>query len=155
MHRDGLRGRDVWAGLLFIGLGAFAIVHSYDYPIGTLTQMGPGYFPTILGGMMMLCGATIALGAVLFRTTERISRPNLRGVLAIAGSVVGFAVLLDRIGLPATVFCSSMIACAARRDFLRPSSFLLSAIIAALCTVVFIYLLNIPIRLSPPWIQGY
>jgi len=155
MHRDSLRGRDVWAGLLFVGLGAFAIVHSRGYPIGTLTQMGPGYFPTVLGGMMVLSGASMALGAILLRSTDRIARPDLRGVLAIAGSALCFAVLLDHIGLPATVFCASMIACAARRDFLRPSSFLLSAIIAALCTVVFIGLLNIPIRLLPAWIQGY
>lgn len=155
MHRNSLLRRDLWAGLLFVGIGMFAVLHGRNYPIGTLTQMGPGYFPAILGGIMMLCGASIALSAILFHPADRIARPNLRAVLAIAGSALLFAILLDRVGLPATVFCASMVACAARRDFLRPSSFLLSVIIAGVCTVVFIYLLNIPIRLSPPWLQGY
>lgn len=155
MNRDVLLGRDVWAGLLFIALGSFTIVHSRDYAMGTLTTMGPGYFPAILGGIMILFGATMSLGAIVRRAEVRIQPPQVRSVIAICASALCFGLLLDRIGLPATVFCASMIACAARPGFLRLSSLVLSVSLAGLCILVFVEVLDIPIRLLPPMLQGY
>ena len=78
MNRDVLLGRDVWAGLLFIALGSFTIAHSRDYAMGTLTAMGPGYFPAILGGMMILFGVTMSLGAIVRRAEVRIHPPQVQ-----------------------------------------------------------------------------
>ena len=138
MNRDVLLGRDVWAGLLFIALGSFTIAHSRDYAMGTLTAMGPGYFPAILGGMMILFGVTMSLGAIVRRAEVRIHPPQVRSVIAICASALCFGLLLDHIGLPITVFCASMIACAARPGFLRLSSFALSVALAGLCVLVFV-----------------
>lgn len=51
---------DFWAGLMFIGFGLAAIVIARDYPMGSAMRMGPGYFPTWLGAIMMVIGAIIA-----------------------------------------------------------------------------------------------
>lgn len=46
------------AGLmLFIGIGT--TIGSLNYGIGTLARMGPGYFPLILGIVLILIGALI------------------------------------------------------------------------------------------------
>ena len=52
---------DFWAGLMFIGFGVLAIVISRDYPMGSAMRMGPGYFPTSLGAIMVLLGSIITL----------------------------------------------------------------------------------------------
>ena len=52
--------KDVWAGLMLIGIGAAAIVLARDYPFGTALRMGPGYFPIVLGGLLIVFGLTSA-----------------------------------------------------------------------------------------------
>lgn len=51
---------DFWAGLMFIGFGIGAIVIARDYPFGSAMRMGPGYFPTMIGGCLVALGAIVA-----------------------------------------------------------------------------------------------
>jgi len=51
---------DFWSGLMFIAFGVLAMFISRDYPFGSAMRMGPGYFPTVLGGMLVVTGAIIA-----------------------------------------------------------------------------------------------
>ena len=65
-----LRGsKDFLAGLLFLAIGAGAMVVARGYPFGTTARMGSGYFPTVLGGVLVLFGVFLmARGA---RSGER------------------------------------------------------------------------------------
>ena len=49
--------RDFWTGgiYIFIGLSAVLIARAYD--MGAAVRMGPAYFPTILGTLLMVVGA--------------------------------------------------------------------------------------------------
>jgi hypothetical protein len=60
--------QDFWAGLMFLGLGALAVYLSRDYPLGRAMRMGPGYFPTYLGWLMITVGAIVA--ASIFTTSS-------------------------------------------------------------------------------------
>ena len=48
--------KNFMSGLLFIGVGALGIYMAQDYPMGTALRMGPGYFPIVLSGMLILFG---------------------------------------------------------------------------------------------------
>jgi len=54
--------KDFWAGLMFIGFGAFfmawALTH---YQMGTAVRMGPAYFPTMLGGLLAFLGVLVLI----------------------------------------------------------------------------------------------
>lgn len=50
-------GKDFWAGLMFIGFGLFFFLVARNYNMGTALRMGPAYFPTVLGGMLIVLGA--------------------------------------------------------------------------------------------------
>ena len=64
---------DFWAGLMFIGFGVLAIFVSRDYPMGSAMRMGPGYFPTSIGMIMVALGAIItAMSFRQCRSSERI-----------------------------------------------------------------------------------
>ena len=85
--------KDLVAGLMFIAVGIAAIVIASNYTLGTAARMGPGYFPRILGILMIVLGAVIALRSL------RLAGPPLPGwkwrpVLVVLGSVVIFG--LDR-----------------------------------------------------------
>ena len=42
--------QDFWTGLAFTAFGAFTVALAQGYDLGRAARMGPGYFPTILGG---------------------------------------------------------------------------------------------------------
>ena len=49
-------GKDFWAGLMFVGFGAAFVIIARDYPMGQALRMGPAYFPTVLGGLLVILG---------------------------------------------------------------------------------------------------
>ncbi|MBV5331034.1 tripartite tricarboxylate transporter TctB family protein, partial [bacterium] len=53
--------KDFFAGLLFMAFGLAALVLSGDYTIGTAARMGAGYFPRVLGILLLGMGALLAL----------------------------------------------------------------------------------------------
>lgn len=54
-------GKDFWAGLMFIGFGLFFFIVARNYNMGTALRMGPAYFPTVLGGMLIVLGAATTI----------------------------------------------------------------------------------------------
>ncbi len=39
--------RDFWTGVIYVAVGAGAVVLARDYGLGTALRMGPAYFPTV------------------------------------------------------------------------------------------------------------
>src|SRR6476620_489271 len=56
--------KDFWAGLLFAAFGLFFSGFGTRYTFGSAARMGPGYFPTVLGVILILMGVGIALMAL-------------------------------------------------------------------------------------------
>jgi len=135
--------RDLIAGLLFIVLGALAAVLARDYPFGTTMRMGPGYFPTLLGGILLVFGATILLRGI--RSGERVKGEwGVRPLAWITLSIVLFGFLLDRVGMvPATVV-TLFAAAAAGREFRLKEVLLLAIVMTAFSVAVFSYGLKLP-----------
>ena len=48
--------RGVMSGVMFVGIGAIALTIARNYPMGSALRMGPGYFPNVLGGILILFG---------------------------------------------------------------------------------------------------
>ena len=62
-------GKDFWAGLLFIGFGMAFFIIARNYNMGTALRMGPSYFPTVLGGLLVVIGLAV-LGRSFFSKIE-------------------------------------------------------------------------------------
>jgi len=52
--------KDFYSGLLFVAIGAFFGIFARKYDIGTAKEIGPGYFPLILGIILVFCPLQIA-----------------------------------------------------------------------------------------------
>ena len=143
MKPDLRNNRDWIAGLLFIVLGALATVLARDYPFGTTMRMGPGYFPTLLGGILLVFGATILLRGI--RSGEKVKGEwGVRPLAWITLSIVLFGFLLDRVGMvPATVV-TLFAAAAAGREFRLKEVLLLAIVMTAFSVAVFSYGLKLP-----------
>jgi hypothetical protein len=134
---------EILSGLLMIGLGAFFFIGAADYPMGTVSRMGPGYVPRALGGISMGLGLLICVGSV--RMSGALPRVSWRAVAAIAASITLFAVLIERAGLVPAVFLASAVAMLGNVDATWRQILITSASIAAICFVLFILLLGLPI----------
>jgi putative tricarboxylic transport membrane protein len=138
--------RDVWAGLMLIGIGAASIWLARDYAFGTSLRMGPGYFPTILGGVLVVFGL-ILLGRGL-RVKEEIEGGwSIRALLIVPLSLVLFGALIDSAGfvpaLAALIFASA----AASREFQLREVALLAIGLMVFSIGVFVWALGLPYRL--------
>ena len=61
--------KDFFAGLIFIGFGLVAVIIGSNYSLGTAARMGPGYFPRILGILLILLGAALSVGLPAWSVT--------------------------------------------------------------------------------------
>jgi hypothetical protein len=50
---------DGLAGLFFLTLGLFFLFHSFGYGMGSLRDIGPGFFPALTGGILAVLGAAV------------------------------------------------------------------------------------------------
>lgn len=137
---------DFWAGLLFIGFGILAIAISRDFPMGSAMRMGPGYFPTALGGIMALLGGIILLTS--FKTTgEKIKPFAWRGMilLGVAFTIIGWGI--DHIGFVPSMFGMIFCSALAGKEFRLLEVLIMSVVLIIGSIALFIYGLELPFPL--------
>jgi len=138
--------KDVVAGAIFIAFAiAFGVV-STAYPMGSAAQMGPGYYPLLLSGVLGLLGIAIALTGWR-KSAERMVVVRPLALIAVLSAPLLFAVTLRPLGfVPAVILTSLLATMAAPR--MSWMARILSALGLALgCTAIFIWALGIPLPL--------
>lgn len=137
--------KDYYGGTLMMLIGFGAVARGIDYHIGTLTQMGPGYYPVGVGTLLSLVGAAIALQAPRAApATERASQPpEWRGWLCIVSSLLAFVVLGEYGGLLPATFAIVFISALGDRQNTFKSALVLSLSMVVVCLIVFWWALEI------------
>ena len=87
------RPKDLFAGLIFICIGATVLLLSQQYEIGTARRMGPGYLPSAVSIILMAFGAWLLFIAWRSSQPEPLESHALAPLGLIVGAVVSFAVL--------------------------------------------------------------
>lgn len=137
--------RELLAGAFAIGLGAAAVWIAQDYPFGSLRRMGPGYFPTSLGWLLIGLGAVIVAGGFLRAGLQ--PRPEWRNMIAVLAGILAFALMVERFGLIAATAALICITAAADRDSTLRGTVILAVCLVAMTVGIFVYGLGIPFRL--------
>ena len=145
--------KDATAGALFIVLGlGFGLNAWLTLDLGTNLRMGPGYFPLLLSGALLLLGV-----AVLFHAFSIEDEPwghiPWRGMFFILLGPIAFGLTLGGLGLvPALAIIAFITSFAS----IRVGPLLAIAMTVGLtifCVAVFSWGLGTPIRLFGPWMQ--
>ena len=66
MNLTFLERKDFWSGVMLIAIGGTAVFIARNYEYGSSLRMGPGYFPVVLGGLLIAFG--VLIGAKGFRS---------------------------------------------------------------------------------------
>jgi hypothetical protein len=140
--------KDFLAGLIFVVFGIAAILFSKDYPLGTAARMGPGYFPRILGLLLIVLGGALAVRAWRLRGTP-LPGWKWRPVIVVLVSVIMFGLVVTRIGLVLSTIGLIVAASAASHEF-RPKEAVVSGVLlAGLAVAVFVLGLKLVIPIWP------
>ena len=146
--------RPLAAFCILVGIGALWV--SRDYDSGTVTSMGPGFFPKAVAGLLIFLGIIVFLvNGRDVEPSEDIGQPGIgllslgRILLFLIGSVVLFGLTLHPLGLPVATFLMVALASAARSGA-RPLTVILTALVLAIiATLLFAFALQLQIPVYP------
>lgn len=130
-------------------LGAVVSIHSASFHIGSLRQMGPGFFPFSLGLLLTAVGLVIGVRGAVLRSSEvkTKERPEWKAWFLVCLGVVAFIVLAKFTGLVAATFSIVFISAFADRANSWRDATVLAICMVVACVVIFWWALRIPMPL--------
>jgi putative tricarboxylic transport membrane protein len=145
------RRQDLWAGLLLVATGAAALLVAREYPFGSVLRMGPGFFPRVLGVILVLLGLPVAVRGLRGGGEEITGGWSPRALILLPLSMVVFGVLVEHAGFVPALAALIVGSAAAGREFRLGEVLLLTVALTALSVAVFVWALGLPY----PLIRGF
>lgn len=145
--------KDFWSGLLFLGFGGAVVLLARNYQLGSALKMGPGYFPTALGGLLALVGL-IAIVRSFLRPGTPIDPFHWKPLLIVLGATLLFGVLVRNAGLIAAVAVLVLMGASASVYFRWRAAMALTVGLVIFSVVIFVKALGLPMPLIGPWFGG-
>jgi uncharacterized membrane protein len=150
MKLDFYKKKDFCAGMMFLGIGAGAMIVSRSYPFGTTLRMGPGYFPTLLGAILVLFGIYVMVRGL--RSDEKLQGNwSVRALIVLPLSMVLFGLLMELAGFIPALIALIFVSVASGREFKFMEVLLLTVFLGVLSVGMFIWGLGLPY----PLIKGF
>ena len=140
--------KDFLAGLLFVAIGIAAIVIGSNYSLGTAARMGPGYFPRILGILLIVLGSALALRALRLQGSPLPPWP-CRPTVVVLGSVILFGAIVESAGLAISTILLILLASTASSEFRWKEAIISGVLLAALAVGVFVIGLKLQLPIWP------
>jgi hypothetical protein len=146
-------GKDFWAGVIYIFVGSGAWIISRDYGMGSAGKMGPAYFPSILGILLMVFGIISVLRSFL-KSGSPIGVVAWKGLVLIAVSTLLFGAIVRGAGVIVALPLLVIVSASASARFSWKHSVAEAAAITAFCILVFLKGLGVPLSILGSWF-GY
>lgn len=138
--------------LLFIAFGAFFGIGSLGLDLGTTFRMGPGYFPLVLSGLLVLLGLVILVQATRVKG-EPIGPIAWRGMAFILPAPVFFGLTVRGLGFVPSIFLTALIAAFASHKMKPGTALILAALLTVFSVAVFSYALGLPFQRFGTWLR--
>lgn len=156
--------KDFFSGLMFAAVGGAFAWGAMNYEVGEAARMGPGYFPLVLGVLLVFLGLIITLqsftkggpggdkiGAFAWRPLGFILGANLAfGALLVGLPSIGFPAMGLIVAIYALVFISSL----AQPGMKFKSTFILASILAAGSYGAFVKMLGLQFPVWPAFLTN-
>ena len=149
MHRS---LRDVASGLVVVALGLAFAVGATTYAIGSAARMGPGFYPLVVGTLLVVLGVVIVVRSGREADAERISTPAWRALAFVVGAVMFFALTARGLGLVPSIFITASLTSLASPRHTVPMALGFGLLLTVLCVAIFVVALRLNLQLLGPWI---
>lgn len=149
---------------MFCVVGLAFAIGARNYSMGDGARMGPGYFPFLLGTILVILGAVVLFQSLKKGPSggDKIGKWAWKPMCFIIGANLLFGILLGglpSIGLPpmgliAAIFGLTIVASKAGENFKWSEVLILSAVLAAGSYAAFVMLLKLQFPVWPTFISG-
>jgi Tripartite tricarboxylate transporter TctB family len=141
--------KDFWSGLMFIASGLFfAIWAVTHYQMGTAVRMGPAYFPTMLGGLLVVLGLVILAGS-LAMAGPKVPEFFFRPLLMVSLGLVLYGYLMKPLGLVGATAALVYVGVLGGHEYRWKEVTILYVILMLFSWLVFVKGLSLPFPLWP------
>jgi Tripartite tricarboxylate transporter TctB family len=145
--------KDFCTGGIYIAFGLSAVIIGLDYGMGRAVKMGPAYFPTVIGGLLILVGIMAVVRSFLQPGTP-IGGFTFEGLALVTISVMVFGLMVKGAGLAIALPVLVMISAFASKPFRWGPALSLAAGLTLFCVLVFIKGLGVPLPILGSWFGG-
>lgn len=146
---------DLGAGAIFVAIGlAFGLMTLAGLDIGTARRMGPGYFPLVLSGILILLGLGVMASGRGKADEERGPLP-WRGIAVLLSVPVIFGLLIRPLGMAPVLLITTFVTAFASRRMTLFAAVALAIGLTLFCVAVFSLGLGLPLRLFGPYVEPW
>lgn len=145
--------KDFYAGLLFMAFGVAALVMAYSYPLGTAARMGPGYFPRLLGILLVTFGAVQSLIGLRGKSDVP-PQWHWRPLVILLVSVALFILMAPRLGMIAAGLVLAFVSSFASQEFRWREALVAGVLLGIAATALFVSGLGVPLPIWPVFLGG-
>lgn len=86
-------------GVVFLVLGMGVFFYTYnEVEIGSLQEMGPGFFPAIMSIIVAILGGCVTIGSII-KQSQLIEKYNFKAMILVSIGLIFFALLIEKLGL--------------------------------------------------------
>lgn len=144
--------KDILAGVVMIGLGAAFALGALAYEVGDPLRMGPGYMPLALGVILVGFGIGIVIKGFLAGETDAIGAVDWRAMAFLTAALLFFGLTVRGLGVALALLGATLLASLARARTPLIEVALISVGLAVLSVILFIFVLQLRLPLTGPWI---
>ena len=144
--------KDILAGGIFIAFGLAFALGALAYNIGTPLNMGPGYVPLVLGGLLAAIGTGVIVKGFIAGEGDEIGGLDWRAMILVTAAILFFGITVRGLGVVGALFGASLLAAFARSQTSWKEALVIAAGITALSVVIFIFALQLRLSLIGSWI---
>lgn len=141
--------RDFWAGLMFIGFGLFFVLWAWgNYQMGSAVRMGPAYFPTLLGGLLVFLGLMVLVESLAMEG-PKVAKFSFRPLILISAACVLYGYLMKPLGLVIATAVLVFVSALGGHEFKWKEVSILYVLLIIFSVLVFVKGLTLPFPLWP------
>ena len=143
---------DILAGGMFIAFGLFFALTSLTYEVGTPFQMGPGFFPLILGGALALLGIVVVASGFVAEGERGLGAFPWRGMVLIPIAFLFFGLTVRGLGVIPALFITTLLASFASERVSVVMALAIAVGLTVLSIAIFVVALQFRLPLIGPWL---
>jgi hypothetical protein len=154
--------KDFFSGLMFIIVGAAFAIGAYNYSMGEGARMGPGYFPRLLGIVLVVIGSWVLFKSLTVATPDgdKIGSFAWKPMFCIIGANILFGICIGglpsikfpALGLIVGIYILTFVASLAADVYRVKEVFLLATFLAILSYIAFVVLLKLQFPVWPAFL---
>lgn len=143
---------DIIAGTIFVAFGLAFALQSLTYEVGTPFRMGPGFFPLLLGGSLVVLGLLVVASGFVSEREESPGPVPWRGVVFITLAFIFFGLTVRGLGVVPSLLVTTLLGGLASVRVRPLTALVIAALLTGLSVVIFVVALQLRLPLFGPWV---